>query len=379
MQVHAEETELCELGDHLAREDALLEPVADLGEDLLADELPHGVADRLLLLVEERVDREEVEGVESWAARRSWPRSEPPESKRVTGRNTIENVPEPTPRVVRRGRAPSGRLRARPRSGSRSTRSARVVGERLRRRARRDDEPSRSSRAWVVDAGELLEVVRRDDDREHRVDVARGASSAPSRSSRPGRSSPAPGSSRSSRRGRATSARAIRARLRSPCEQSPKRRSAEPAEAEGAEQRVGAVDVEHREPLLEVADRRRRSGRITSRTVSIGAKRPLSRASTNPMLAQARHVGTPHRLAEDLDRAAAREIDRAGEGQQRRLAGSVGPEQRPRSPGCTAPRDVPSRSGLRVPLACVPAPDPDIRRAGARAGVDRRRLAVYTY
>ena len=58
--------------DHLAREDALLEPVADLGHDLLADELPHGVANRLLLVVEERIDREEVERVERWrAARRS--------------------------------------------------------------------------------------------------------------------------------------------------------------------------------------------------------------------------------------------------------------------------------------------------------------------
>ena len=33
----------------------------------------------------------------------------------------------------------------------------------------------------------------------------------------------------------------------------------EPTEAERAEQRVGAVDVEHREPLLEVADRPRRA------------------------------------------------------------------------------------------------------------------------
>ena len=84
VQVHAEETELCELGDHLAREDALLEPVSDLGEDLLADELPHGVADRLLLLVEERVDREEVEGVESWRGGGRGHGKDLRESKRVT-------------------------------------------------------------------------------------------------------------------------------------------------------------------------------------------------------------------------------------------------------------------------------------------------------
>ena len=64
VQVHAEEAELRELRHHLSRQDALLEPVADLGQHLLADELPHRVPDRLLLVVEQRVDREEVEGVE---------------------------------------------------------------------------------------------------------------------------------------------------------------------------------------------------------------------------------------------------------------------------------------------------------------------------
>ena len=64
VEVHPEEAELRELPDHLARQHAALEPVADLGHDLLADELAHGVADRPLLVVEERVDREEVERVE---------------------------------------------------------------------------------------------------------------------------------------------------------------------------------------------------------------------------------------------------------------------------------------------------------------------------
>jgi hypothetical protein len=48
----------------LARQDALLEPVADVGKDALADEPAHRVADRALLVVEERVEREEVEWVE---------------------------------------------------------------------------------------------------------------------------------------------------------------------------------------------------------------------------------------------------------------------------------------------------------------------------
>ena len=62
--MHPEEAELRELGEELAREVALLEPVADLVEDVVADELAHGVADRPLLVVEERVDVEEVERVE---------------------------------------------------------------------------------------------------------------------------------------------------------------------------------------------------------------------------------------------------------------------------------------------------------------------------
>ena len=64
LEVHPEEPELRQLLEDLAREDPLLEPVADLRDDALADELPHGVADRPLLVVEERVEREEVERVE---------------------------------------------------------------------------------------------------------------------------------------------------------------------------------------------------------------------------------------------------------------------------------------------------------------------------
>ena len=43
---------------------SLVEPVADLGQDALAHEPADGVADRPLLVVEERVEREEVERVE---------------------------------------------------------------------------------------------------------------------------------------------------------------------------------------------------------------------------------------------------------------------------------------------------------------------------
>ena len=197
--------------------------------------------------------------------------------------------------------------------------------------------------------------------------------------SRPGRSSPAPGSSSSSRRGRATSARAIRARFRSPCEQSPKRRSAEPAEAEGAEQRVGAVDVQHREPLLEVADRSGRSGPDhLSHGQHRGEAAAVARIDEADALAQARHVGMPHRLAEDLDRAAAREIDGCREGQQRGLAGTVGPEQRPALARLHGPRNV-GQECLARAARLVPAPDLDIREPDRGRGLTRRRPSVYTY
>src|SRR4029077_18887130 len=64
VEVHAEEAELGDLLRELAREDALLEPLADVGNDPLPHEPADGVADRLLLVVEERVDGEEVAGVE---------------------------------------------------------------------------------------------------------------------------------------------------------------------------------------------------------------------------------------------------------------------------------------------------------------------------
>jgi hypothetical protein len=62
--VHPEEAELAELRHQLAWEDALLEPVTDVGQHLLADEAADGVANGPLLLVEQGVDCEEVERVE---------------------------------------------------------------------------------------------------------------------------------------------------------------------------------------------------------------------------------------------------------------------------------------------------------------------------
>ena len=65
VEVHPEQTELRELLEDLAREDAFLEPVPDLVEDVVAHELPDRVANRALLVVEQCVDCEVVERVES--------------------------------------------------------------------------------------------------------------------------------------------------------------------------------------------------------------------------------------------------------------------------------------------------------------------------
>ena len=64
LEVHPEEPEPRDLLHELPRQDPLLEPVADLRHHALADELPDGVADLPLLVVEQRVEREEVERVE---------------------------------------------------------------------------------------------------------------------------------------------------------------------------------------------------------------------------------------------------------------------------------------------------------------------------
>ena len=64
VEVHPEEAEPCELLDDLAGQDALLEPVAHVRQHAVAHEGADGVADRALLVVQEGVEREEVEGIE---------------------------------------------------------------------------------------------------------------------------------------------------------------------------------------------------------------------------------------------------------------------------------------------------------------------------
>ena len=64
MQVHAEEPQLAELGEHLLGEFRPLEPPVDLGEHPFADPVPHRVADHPLLVRKERIEIEEVDWVE---------------------------------------------------------------------------------------------------------------------------------------------------------------------------------------------------------------------------------------------------------------------------------------------------------------------------
>nr|WP_287375406.1 hypothetical protein [Candidatus Microthrix sp.] len=57
--MHAEQAELAELGGHLLGSPALV-PIGDVGEDLVADEAPHRVAQQHLVLVEQGVQRQHV-------------------------------------------------------------------------------------------------------------------------------------------------------------------------------------------------------------------------------------------------------------------------------------------------------------------------------
>ena len=64
LEVHSEQAESRQLGNQVEGKLAAFEPLADVRLDLLGDELAHGVADRPLLVGEQRVDREEVERVD---------------------------------------------------------------------------------------------------------------------------------------------------------------------------------------------------------------------------------------------------------------------------------------------------------------------------
>ena len=71
LEVGAKKAQLAELGEHLARQDALVEPVANLGQDLLADNLADGIANRLLIFAEKRIKTNVVVRIDCLVADRS--------------------------------------------------------------------------------------------------------------------------------------------------------------------------------------------------------------------------------------------------------------------------------------------------------------------
>jgi hypothetical protein len=150
-------------------------------------------------------------------------------------------------------------------------------------------------------------------------------------------------------------------------------------EAEGAEQRVGTIDVEHRESLLEVADRARRS---RSHDLPHGQHRSEAIAVTGiheaDLLAQPRDVRAPHRLTEELGPAAARELCRRGDRQQRCLTRPVRAEERPVLAGAYLPRDV-VEQGPAGAACLMPAPYLYVLEPDRRWGLTGLRISLYTY
>ena len=63
VEVHAQQAEGAHLLGHLDGERARLEPLGDVRQDAVVHEGPHGVPQEALLVIEQGVDGEEVEGV----------------------------------------------------------------------------------------------------------------------------------------------------------------------------------------------------------------------------------------------------------------------------------------------------------------------------
>ena len=121
-----------------------------------------------------------------------------------------------------------------------------------------------------------------------------------------------------------------------------------------------------RQALREIADRRRRPGADhLPHGQERRERRPIARVDEADRLAQPCHVGASHRLAEDLDRAAARELDRAGKRKQGRLAGAVRAEQRPALAEPHLPAD-PVEERLAACRSRRASARPGRPRAGAR-------------
>ena len=206
-------------------------------------------------------------------------------------------------------------------------------------------------------------MVRRDHRREpgllHREPRERASSV-----SRPARSSPAPGSSRSSSCGRETSARAISVRVRSPCEQSAKRCAAIGVTPNVAPRASARARSSVGDALLEEPDRARGAGShdLLDRERRREAA-PEPRVDEADLLAQPEDVGAAEPLAEH-----ARPCPCSGTRPRPTSVRSVvlpapfGPSSAQRSP-VRAAHVTPSMIGRRRRGARIPAPQRDGRES----------------
>ena len=178
--------------------------------------------------------------------------------------------------------------------------------------------------------------------------------SVDTRSSRPPRSSPAAGSSRSSSSGSVISARAIWTRLRSPSLRVPNVRSARCFDPHLGEQLGGPVVVEVVVGLAPAPDHavRRRDDDVAHPLV---ARDPLGQGSAGEPdpRAQVEHVDRAEDLVEDAgDAGRGMDLGR-GHLQQRGLAGAVGAEDHPALVLLDRPADRVEESRLSAPDAHV--------------------------
>ena len=216
---------------------------------------------------------------------------------------------------------------------------------------------------------ELLEMVRGRDERELGVvgdkAVERGEEQLST-----GEVEPRAEASRSRRRGRGTSARAI-ARACAPRASSRRTvvRRAERARARRAAPRRAPHRPERAAPRSTRSSAWRRCALLDREHRREAATGP--RVHEANLLAQAKDVRAAERATKDLDAAAARKVDRARDGEERRLPRAVRSEERPplaRLPSSRSPRG--SALAFRMPHASARRRRPT---GGARA-LDPERL-----
>ena len=219
--------------------------------------------------------------------------------------------------------------------------------------------------------GKLLEVVGREHDRELRLLARRAPLSAANSVSRPGRSSPEPGSSSRRSGGRGTSARAMSVRVRSPCEQFRNGRPARASSENVRKQAPHPCPGGRVHPVGKPADGAGRAGLDDLRPPSArSANREARRASTNPI--RSRSLATSVRPSVSpriVTRPALGNSTAAATVSSVVLPAPFGPSSAQVSPGATC-QSTSSMIGLRVPW---PRASARSRRLPGRASAPSRR------